>query len=83
MEVIYWTTSALALVGVLLNIKKNRYCFMIWAVTNAVWALVDFEKAIYAQSALQFVYLYLSVYGFICWTAPERPAAPPEKKTEG
>ena len=83
MEAIYWTTSALALIGVLLNIKKDRFCFFIWAMTNAIWTLVDFKKEIYAQAALQAIYFCLSVYGFVCWTPKERPGALHGKKMEG
>jgi nicotinamide riboside transporter PnuC len=83
METIYWTTSAFALFGVLLNIKKDRFCFIIWAFTNAIWTLVDFKKEIYAQSALQLVYFGLSIYGFVTWTANERSGKRTKKKTDG
>ena len=82
MEAIYWTTSALALIGVLLNIRKNRICFLIWAITNAVWAVVDFKKKIHAQAALQLVYFFLSAYGFASWAMQERPGKLPDKKPE-
>lgn len=68
MDVLYWSTAVLALVGVWLNIHGRRACFAIWTVTNATWAAVDFLHGIYAQAALQCVYFLLSVYGFVKWT---------------
>ncbi len=68
MEVLYWTTAALALVGVWLNIHGRRACFAIWCVTNAIWAVIDLRHGIYAQAALQFTYCLLSVYGLVKWT---------------
>ena len=37
-----WMLTAASLVGVVLNIKKNKACFAIWAVTNAAWAVIDY-----------------------------------------
>ena len=51
-----------ALVGVILNIKKNVWCFYIWLVTNISWAIVDFYKGIPAQGILFTIYAGLAVY---------------------
>ena len=59
--------TLLALLGVVLNIKKNIWCFYIWLVTNASWAVVDFYKGIPAQGALFSVYTLLAVYGIYEW----------------
>ena len=71
MESIYWATAAASLVAVWLNIQQRAVCFAIWAVTNATWAIVDFMHGIYAQAALQAVYLVLSVYGLVKWRSRE------------
>ena len=62
-----WICAALSILGVILNIKKHRACFWIWAVTNATWTVVDFTVGLYAQSALFFVYFILAIYGIIEW----------------
>jgi nicotinamide mononucleotide transporter len=59
--------TLLALVGVVLNIKKNIWCFYIWLVTNSCWAIVDFYKGIPAQGVLFTIYVGLAVYGIIEW----------------
>ena len=83
METVSWITSAVALVGVFLNIKKDKRCFMIWAVTNFVWTFVDMDKGIYAQAALQLVYCYLSLYGLATWGSEDRKDKPVESKPKG
>lgn len=67
MEALYWLTAAAALLGVWLNIYGRRACFAIWALTNAVWAVVDFAHGIYAQGVLMSVYFALSIYGLWRW----------------
>jgi len=59
--------TILAIIGVVLNIKKNIWCFYIWAVTNASWAIVDFYKGIPAQGILFTIYTCLAIYGIFAW----------------
>ena len=59
--------TILALIGVILNIKKKRACFYIWVVTNSSWCIIDFYKGIPMQSILFGIYAVLSVYGIIEW----------------
>lgn len=56
-----------AITGVILNIKKKRICFFIWAVTNGAWAIVDFAKGIPAQGLLFTVYFGLAIWGIYEW----------------
>ena len=60
-------TAAASLVAVLLNIRKHRACFAIWAVTNAVWTYADLLHGLPAQAALQLCYFTLSLHGFWSW----------------
>ena len=62
-----WTgvLTVLALIGVVLNIKKQVSCFYIWLVTNASWAVIDFYKEIPMQGLLFSIYTCLAVYGII------------------
>lgn len=59
--------TGLALIGVVLNIKKKIACFYIWLFTNASWAVVDFYKDIPAQGFLFVIYTGLAVYGIVEW----------------
>ncbi len=69
----YWTwgLAIASLVGVILNIYKMKSCFIIWAVTNLLWAAVDFYYGIYAQAALFMVYFGLAIFGMIKWSRTE------------
>ena len=62
-----WIVTGSSLIGAILNIYKNKYCFLIWTGTNATWAIVDYIKGIYPQSALFMVYTCLAVWGLIKW----------------
>lgn len=62
-----WVLTVASIVGVILNIKKRRACFYVWAVTNAAWAIVDFWKGLPAQGVLFSVYFVLALYGLWEW----------------
>ena len=67
LECIPWFLTSLSIVGVILNIKRKKVCFIIWAFTNASWAVIDFIKGIPAQGVLFTVYFILAIWGIIEW----------------
>ena len=62
-----WSVALLSLVGVVLNIRRHRACFLCWLVTNASWSIVDAIHGIYPQALLQLVYVGLSAWGWTKW----------------
>jgi nicotinamide riboside transporter PnuC len=62
-----WILTALSVFGVILNIKKNRWGFACWMVTNAGWMIVDFRAGIYSQSAMFAIYFCLASWGMAEW----------------
>jgi len=62
-----WIITGLSIAGVVLNIKKKRACFILWAVTNFVWMVVDYHAGIYSQAALFCVYFALALWGIYEW----------------
>lgn len=68
----YWLVSLVALVGVVLNIRKHVACFYVWACTNAVWVYADLEHGLHAQATLMAVYFVLSLWGIWRWTRREK-----------
>jgi hypothetical protein len=62
-----WLLAIVSLVGTYLNIKKQKVCFVIWGVTNALWVLYDTSIGAYAQAALMLSYFVLAVHGFYEW----------------
>jgi nicotinamide riboside transporter PnuC len=67
MTALTWMLAGLSLLGVLLNIRKDRRCFALWTLTNASWAVVDWSKGLPAQAALMAVYTGLAVHGWRAW----------------
>lgn len=66
-----WALAALSMVGVVLNIRKRRECFILWTGTNTTWAAVDFAHGLPAQGALMATYAGLAVYGWVAWGRKE------------
>jgi len=66
-----WVLAIFSLIGVILNIKKNRICFIIWIGTNFAWAIVDFYEGIPAQGILFCIYGCLAVWGLLAWRKKE------------
>ena len=62
-----WTVTAASIVGTVANIHKRRWCFYVWACTNASWAVYDFWKGATAQGTLMTVYFCLSLWGLHTW----------------
>jgi nicotinamide riboside transporter PnuC len=62
-----WMLTAASLVGVVLNIKKKKACFAIWAITNAAWAVIDYMAGLTAQAALFAIYFCLAIWGLVEW----------------
>jgi hypothetical protein len=62
-----WLTAFWSLVGVYINIHKLKFCFVIWAITNFTWAVVDFKHNLPEQGTLFSVYFVLAIYGLIQW----------------
>lgn len=86
MEQISWIVTAASLVGTVLNIKKNKACFIIWTVTNAFWAGYDFMIGAYAQAALFATYFCLALWGMWEWNreaAQAKKPVPPPKGFDG
>jgi len=62
-----WPIAGTSLCGVVLNIKKNRLCFLLWFFSNVTWAIIDWTVELYAQSILFAIYAILAVVGWFSW----------------
>lgn len=67
-----WLISALAMVGVVLNIYKIRFCFWIWLCTNTFFCVLDFAAGLYAQAFLFAVYTVLAIWGLVQWKRDDK-----------
>jgi len=59
--------AVVGITGTVLNIRKHRACFALWAVSNSAWltyGLISLQWGLAAQNA---VYLALSIWGLVAW----------------
>ncbi len=64
---IMWVLTAISITGVILNIQKNRWCFILWSVTNTSWMVIDWYHGLYAQAALFAFNLATCLWGLWHW----------------
>lgn len=62
-----WILTAACLIGTVLNVKKNKWCFHIWAVANLLWCIYDLYTGLYSRAVLDAVQLGFAVWGIVEW----------------
>ena len=62
-----WAITVLSLTGTALNVKKNIWCFYLWAVGNIAWLGFDLWSGLYSRAVLDAVHLAFAVWGAIAW----------------
>jgi nicotinamide riboside transporter PnuC len=67
LDLLTWALALAALAGTIANIKRRRWCFAVWLVTNVSWCIYDWHLGAHAQAALFAVYAGLSVWGWLAW----------------
>ena len=71
-EIFAWFVIIIALCGTYLNIKQNKYSFLVWTFSNFCLYCINIHIEMYAQAALFAIYTAMSVYGFITWMKMEK-----------
>lgn len=67
MGIISWITTALALTGTVLNVKKHNLCFWFWLVSNTLWLIFDIYNGLWSRAILDAVQWALALWGIIEW----------------
>ena len=62
-----WILTAVSLIGTVLNVKKIKYCFYIWTVSNILWLAYDIYTGLYSRAVLDAVHLAFAIWGIIVW----------------
>src|SRR5574341_1892992 len=62
-----WGLTILSLIGTVMNVRKMRCCFYIWAFTNAVWTIHNYSVKEFQQASLFFIYFILALWGIYEW----------------
>ena len=63
-----WLLTAISLLGVILNIRKDRRAFYCWSFTNLSWAVIDYRAGLPEQAVLFAVYFLLALWGLYAWS---------------
>jgi nicotinamide riboside transporter PnuC len=66
-ESLGWTAGALAVMGVLGNNRRRRWCFLVWFVSNGLSAAIHAHAGIWALCLRDAVFLVLAVEGYLLW----------------
>ena len=66
-DLIGWIVTAVCLGGTVLNVKKVRWCFHLWALGNIAWLAIDLGNALYSWAFLDLVQLALAIWGAVEW----------------
>ena len=66
-EIIGLISSVLAVVGVLANNRRLRWCFILWMVSNAMSMAIHADAGILSLAARDAVFLALAVEGWFKW----------------
>ncbi len=64
-----WGLTILSLIGTVMNVRKMRCCFYIWAFTNAIWTVHNYSVKEFQQASLFFIYFILALWGIYEWRA--------------
>jgi len=67
MIVLTYIIAIISLVATIANVRKKRYCFIIWLCTNLFWCIHNAAISQYAQSGLFAAYAALAAWGLIEW----------------
>ena len=66
-DVICWLVTATCLAGTVLNVRKVRWCFHLWAVGNIAWLATNLQNRLYSRASLDLVQLVLALWGAVEW----------------
>ena len=67
MQKISWITTAICLLGTILNVKKLNFCFYLWLLGNIMWLCIDIHNGLWSRAILDIVQGVLAVWGIIEW----------------
>ena len=74
-DIIGWLVTAVCLAGTVLNVKKVRWCFHLWAVGNIAWLGFDVASGLFSRAVLDTVHLAFAIWGIFAWRKDEtRPS---------
>lgn len=72
METIGYITTMVALLGVVLNVKKSSACFILWCMSNLTFTIINLTQGRYYEVVLFSVQFVIAVWGIYEWIVKPR-----------
>jgi nicotinamide riboside transporter PnuC len=67
-----WLLSAIGILGAIWNIRKRKFGFVLWSISNAGWFVLAYYIPAYRpQIPLWVVFTALNIYGWFQWRKDE------------
>jgi nicotinamide riboside transporter PnuC len=66
-EILGWSGTAIALVGVWLNNRRRRACFVLWLVSNAITFGIHAVAGMWPLAVRDGAFFVLAVHGWWLW----------------
>ena len=60
-------STVLAVIGVLANNRRLRWCFLLWMVSNSLSLVIHSKKKIWSLTVRDAIFLILAIEGWIKW----------------
>lgn len=68
-DVFGWTATAVALAGVWMNNKRQRACFLLWLVSNAITFVIHVGAGMWPMAVRDLAFFVLAVHGWWLWSS--------------
>lgn len=62
-----WIASTLSIIGIVLNAKKNIWCWPIWLLSNVLWVYHCMQVGDSAALVTWIVFGAFNIYGWYNW----------------
>ncbi len=66
-EIISGISTVLAVMGVMLNNRLNRLCFVVWLASNGISAGIHINYHLWSMTARDLIFFILAIEGFFRW----------------
>lgn len=66
-EILFYSFTALALAGMVLNVRRSYYGFVFWMASNLAFALQSLFLGVYNMALLFMIQFIFSCWGLYTW----------------
>jgi len=66
-ELLAWAATAIALIGVWLNNRRQRACFVLWLASNAITFVIHVVAGMWPMAARDAAFFVLAFHGWWLW----------------